>query len=319
MQLSHTHALCAVALLATVAPQAAAQPAPSAQSEEQKAEAEARAIEASLHPQSGTISIPAAHATLQLGKSYYFLPADEAKRVLIQGWGNAPDQVANVLGMVFPTGRTFHDQGWGAVVEYEDTGHVSDKDAASQDYDTVLQNMKDGAEQDNESAKQQGYPTSHVIGWAQAPTYDPATRTLIWARNIKFDDAEGNTLNYDIRTLGRTGVLSLNMVDTMDNLAAVRTAAKGLGSTVKFDNGSAYADFNPSTDKDAGYGLAGLVAAGAGLAVAKKVGLLGVILLFLKKGLVVLLAAAGGLWAWIKGKFRRGSDDDEGYGAPSAE
>ena len=34
--------------------------------------------------------------------------------------------------------------------------------------------------------------------------------------------AQENTLNYDVRTLGRTGVLSLNMVDTMSSLPAVR-------------------------------------------------------------------------------------------------
>jgi uncharacterized membrane-anchored protein len=105
MQYSHTRALCAAVLLATAAPQAMAQPAPSPQSEEQaraEAEARARAIEASLHPQTGAISIPAAHATLQLGDNYYFLPAEEAKRVLTEGWGNPPDQVADVLVMVFP-------------------------------------------------------------------------------------------------------------------------------------------------------------------------------------------------------------------------
>lgn len=312
MQFSHTRALCAAALLATASPQAMAQPAPSPQSEEQaeaEAEARAKAIDASLHPQTGTIVIPAAHATLQLGNNYYFLPAEEAKRVLTEGWGNPPDQVTDVLGMVFPTGKTFHDQGWGAVVAYEDTGHVSDKDAASQDYAAVLQNMKDGAEEANESAKQQGFATSHIVGWAQAPTYDAANRTLIWARNIKFDGTDGNTLNYDVRTLGRTGVLSLNMVDTMDNLSSVQMAAKGLGSTVKFDNGSAYADFNPSTDKLADYGLAGLVAAGAGLAVAKKIGLLGIILLFLKKGLMVVAVAGAGLWAWIKRRMGRGDQE----------
>lgn len=294
-------------LLASAAPQAMAQPAPSPQSEEQaKAEMEAKfkALERDLHPQTGAVAIPAAHATLQLGNGYYYLPADEAKRVLTEAWGNPPDQVSDVLGMVFPAGKTFHDQGWGAVIAYEDTGHVSDKDAASQDYDKVLSDMQSTEEEANKAARDQGYAGAHLVGWAQSPTYDAARRTLIWARNIKFDGSEGNTLNYDVRTLGRTGVLSLNMVDSMDNLAAVRTAAAGLGSTVKFDSGSAYGDFNPSTDKLADYGLAGLVAAGAGLAVAKKVGLLGIILLFLKKGLVVLVAAAGGAWAWFKRKFR---------------
>ncbi len=311
MKSRDVYALGAAVLLASAAPRAAAQPTP--QSEAQaKAEADARnrAIEGALHPQTGMVTIPAAHASLQLGNAYYYLPADEAKRVLTEAWGNPPDQVSNVLGMVFPTGKTFHDPTWGAVIQYEDTGHVSDKDAASQDYDAVLEQMKSSEDEDNKTAKEQGYAGSHLIGWAQAPTYDPATRTLIWARNIKFDNTDGNTLNYDVRTLGRTGVLSLNMVDSMDNLPAVQVAAKGLGSTVKFDSGSSYGDFNPSTDKLADYGLAGLVAAGAGLVVAKKAGLLAILLVFAKKAIAFIVAGAIGLRTWFKRKFGGGSKEE---------
>jgi len=301
-------------LLASAAPQATAQPAPSTQTDEQaraEAEAKVKAIESSLHPKTGAVTIPAAHVTLQLGNSYYYLPPDEAKRVLIEGWGNSPDQVANVLGMVFPTGKTFHDETWGAVIEYEDTGHVSDKDAASQDYDSVLTDMKSSEEESNKAAKEQGYAGSHIVGWAQAPTYDASTRTLIWARNIKFDGAQGNTLNYDVRTLGRTGVLSLNMVDSMDNLPVVRLAAKGLGSTIKFDTGSSYGDFNASTDKLADYGLAGLVAAGAGLVVAKKAGLLAILVIFAKKAIALIIAAFVAAAAWFKRKLGRSQSTEE--------
>jgi len=306
-------ALCAAILIVSASPLAVAQPAPSAQSEAQAkaaADAKFKAIEQSLHPQTGTVTIPAAHASLQLGEGYYYLPADEAKRVLTEGWGNPPDQVTSVLGMIFPSGKSFRDETWGAVVEYEDTGHVSDKDAASQDYNSVLADMKSSEEESNKAAQQQGYAGSHIVGWAQAPTYDPATRTLIWARNIKFDGTNYNTLNYDVRTLGRTGVLSLNMVDSMDNLPTVRTAAKGLGSTIKFDSGSAYNDFNPSTDKLADYGLAGLVAAGVGVAVAKKAGFLALLLVFAKKGIALIVAGVIALGAWFKRRFGSGHQEE---------
>ena len=179
----------------------------------------------------------------------------------------------------------------------------------------MLADLKAGAEENNEARKDQGYAASHVVGWAQAPTYDPRTKTLIWARNLKFDGAEENTLNYDVRTLGRSGVLSLNMVDSMSNLPVVQAAAASLGTTVHFEPGARYADFNASTDKLADYGLAGLVAGGAGLAVAKKVGLLGILALVLKKGFVILLAGAAGLFAWFKKRFATGyKGDDEGTG-----
>lgn len=299
--------LCVALLLLSTTPQAIlAQPASSSE-ERANAEREAKlkALEAQLHPQYGRVTIPAAHGALDLGHRYYFLSPEEAKRVLTEGWGNAPDVAEGVLGMVFPAGKTFRDQGWGAVIEFEDTGHISDEEAASQDYESVLNEMKSATEESNDETKSQGYPVQHLIGWAQQPTYDNYTKTLIWARNIQFEGQEENTLNYDVRMLGRTGVLSLNMVDSMSNLGAVSAEAKDLGATVKFDPGYAYADFDPSSDKNAGYGLAGLVAAGAGLAVAKKVGLLGLLLVFLKKAIVLVVAGFAGIGAWVKRKLSR--------------
>jgi uncharacterized membrane-anchored protein len=316
-----TFGVAAAALLSVGVPSlsvAVAQPAGAASEAAAKAQFEARmkALELQMHPKSGTISIPEAKAHLNLGDQFYFLPAADAKRVLVEAWGNPPDGLEDVLGLVFPAGKTFTDATWGAVVSYDDTGHVSDKDAASQDYNKVLSDMQEAAEADNDARKEQGYAPSHVMGWAQAPTYDSNSKTLIWARNIQFEGAGDNTLNYDVRTLGRTGVLSLNMVDVMPNLPVVQTAAAHLGTTVEFDPGARYADYNASTDKLADYGLAGLVAGGAGLAVAKKAGLLGLLAIFLKKGIAVIAAGALGLGAWLKRKFGTGYQevsDDGGY------
>lgn len=271
-------------------------------------------FERSLRPQQGIVRVYGGNASLNLGDKYYFLPAEDAKRVLTEAWGNPPEAANDVLGMVFPKGRHFYDGTWGAVLTYEDTGHVDDEDAASQDYQAVLDEMKSGEEAENAARKEAGYGGVHLVGWAQQPTYDATGKTLIWARNIKFDGEQANALNYDVRKLGRTGVLSMNMVSSMDDLPNVRAAAAGLSGTVEFDKGMAYADFDPSSDKVAEYGLAGLVAAGAGVAVAKKAGILGLLLLFLKKGFVVVLAAAAGLWAFLKRKLGWSKDEaDEEY------
>lgn len=191
----------------------------------------------------------------------------------------------------------------GARWSSDSTGHIDDKDAADEDYNSVLADLKSGEEELNKAAREAGYAGGSTVGWAQAPTYDPTTRTLIWARNIKFDGEPQNTLNYDVRTLGREGTLSLNMVDTMGHLGAVRADAAKLGRTVEFLPGQTYADFNPKTDKLADYGLAGLVAGGVGLAVAKKVGLIGLALVFLKKGFIFLLIGLASAWKWIARKL----------------
>ena len=300
--------LLAVLLLSSTTALPASQPAPSAPPASEQALIAKRqrameALQASLHPQYGQVAIPGAQARLNLGEDYYFLSAADAKRVLNEAWGNSPDALGSVLGMVLPRGKTFTDDTWGAVVQYDDTGHIDDKDAASEDYDSVLADLKSGEEESNKAAREAGYAGGVTIGWAQAPTYDQAARTLIWARNIRFDGEPKNTLNYDVRTLGREGTLSLNMVDTMGNLSAVRIAAEKLGKTVEFLPGQTYADFNPDTDKLADFGLAGLVAGGVGLAVAKKVGILGLLLIFLKKGFVFILIGLAASWKWIARKL----------------
>ena len=274
---------------------------------------QARALLKDLHPVSGDVRIPQAEALLHLGKDYYFLPADEAKKVLVDGWGNPPDSAEGVLGMVFPAGKTFVDDTWGAVVSFEPTGWVSDEDANSTDYDALLNDMRAGEAEVNARRQSAGYPAQHLEGWAQAPSYDPRAHSLIWARNVRFEGQHPNTLSYDVRLLGRRGVLSLNMITNMDKLAETRAAAAKFGSSAEFTPGARYADYQPGTDAKAEYGVAGLVAAGAGVAAAKKLGLLAIILGFGKKFLFLIIAGAAGLFALLRKRLGGGEPEQEVY------
>jgi uncharacterized membrane-anchored protein len=269
-----------------------------------------RAISERLHPVGGDVRIPGANAVLHLGRDYYFLPANEAQLVLTEAWGNPADVSVGVLGMVFPTGKTFADDTWGAVITYEATGYVSDSDAQSTDYGELMRQMQSGEEANNAELTRQGFPTSQLIGWAQSPVYDVRTHSVVWARNIRFQNSTENTLNYDIRLLGRRGVLSLNMVTVMPKLAETRQAAQQFAAAAEFVPGERYADFQPGRDRVAEYGISGLIAGGVGLAVAKKAGLLAVILAFGKKIIIFVIAGFALLWSRIRRLF--GGKDEEG-------
>lgn len=274
--------------------------------------AKAAAFLKGLHPQSGDIKIADAKAVLHLGDRYYFLPPAEAKRVLIEAWGNPPSQGEGVLGLVVEAGKTVFDSPWAAVITYEDTGHVADNDAKEQDYAAVLKQMQDGQEAANPERVKAGYPEMHLLGWAQPPFYDAASHSLIWAREIQQRGSPTNGLNYDVRLLGRTGVLSLNMLSEMPLLGDVRGAAQRFGKAVTFEPGAAYADFDASSDKAAEYGLAGLVAGGTAVAVAQKVGLLAIVLKFGKLILIALFAFGAAGWRHIKRLFGR-KEEEETY------
>lgn len=261
------------------------------------------ALLSSLHPQSGHIALPSADAELNLSPDYDFIPADEAKRILTEGWGNPPAMSEGVLGMIFPHGKTYLDpDAWAAVITYEQTFYVSDKDASKADYDKLLTDMRSGEDEENAARQKEGYPAVHLVGWAQPPSYDRAHHNLIWARDIAFSGAKEDTLNYDVRHLGRRGVLSLNIVAGMPQLAEIRAAAPEVARQAEFVAGSRYTD-HAWLDKSAGYGLVGLVAAGAGLAVAKKAGLLAILLLVAKKGLVLIVAAGAAVMNGVRKMF----------------
>jgi len=288
---------------------------------EQAAAAE-QAFVKSLHPQNGDIAVGPARAKLHLGDRYYFLGPDEARRVLVDAWGNPPQAAEGVLGLVMPAGKTPFEKVWGAVITWEPTGHVPDKDADSEDYASVLQSAKESAAASNDERRKAGYPAVELVGWAQPPQYDKAQHSLIWARDIRFDGEKVDTLNYDVRLLGREGILSLNMIADMEHLGEVREAARSFGTAAEFVPGARYADYNSSTDKTAEYGLAGVVAAGLGVVAAKKLGLLAILLGFGKgifsalaafgaKILVVLAAAGAGIVGFFRRLFGRKQEQDE--------
>jgi uncharacterized membrane-anchored protein len=298
--MKHVLALALAALGLLMAAPAAAQQDPAPSPKQQAQAQKMKAILDSLHPVSGDVALPGANATLHLGKDFYYLPPDEARKVLVDGWGNPPRVAQDVLGIVFPTGKTFLDDTWGAAITYEGTGYVTDKDAKTADYDALLKQMQSGEEEINAKRRQEGYPAQHLVGWAQPPSYDSASHSVVWAQNIAFDDQSDNSLNYDVRMLGRKGVLSLNMITAMSKLDETRADAAKLARSADFAPGARYADFKAGDDT-AGYGIAGLVAAGLGVVAVKKLGLLAILLVFLKKGLVLIVAAFAALGA----KFRK--------------
>jgi len=266
----------------------------------------------SLHKQTGDVTVPAANAVLHLGSKYYFLGPDEAKKVLVDLWGNPPSSVSDVLGLVMPADKSVLENSWGAVITWDDSGYVTDDDADSADYDKIMADMKEAEGASNEERQKAGYPLMHMVGWAQPPSYDKTAHSLIWARDFQIVGDKADSLNYDVRLLGRKGVLSMNMLWDMPHLAEVRAAAQDFGKVATFNSGSTYGEYVSGTDKAAGYGLAGLVGLGVGVAVAKKFGLLAILLLGLKKGFIVfpLVFAAG--WKKIKGLFGRKQDTLEG-------
>jgi len=246
-----------------------------------------------LHYQTGEIVLPNKVATLHLNSDYRYLDPKETEKLLV-AWGNPPEAAKDTEGAVVPTAvNPFEDHGWAVVLSYADDGHVDDSDARKIDYTELMSDMKKSTRERNEEREKAGYGKVDLIGWATEPRYDAGTHKMYWAKELDFGGSQ-HTLNYDVRVLGREGVLSMNAVAGMNQLTSIQRDMTALQGLADFNKGYRYDEYNKGTDRLAEYGLGALVAGG----VAAKLGLfakLGALLLAAKKliiGGVVAIGAA---------------------------
>ena len=263
---------------------------------------------ASLNFQQGKITLPGNIAVLDLPVSFQYLGPDDAEKILVQAWGNPPG--AKSLGMIFPSNVSpLSPESWGVIVTFDKDGHVKDDDADSIKYDELLKSMQESITASNEERVKQGYQAMTLVGWAEKPSYDKNSHKLYWAKEIKSGNETQHSLNYNIRVLGRDGVLVLNAVAGMSQIEQIKSEMQHVVAFSDFTDGNRYADFDSKTDKVAEYGIAALVAGG----IAAKLGFFGKIFAFLllfKKFILVGLALLGGSVAKLFGRKSKTNVED---------
>lgn len=253
---------------------------------------------------------------LNIPKGYKFIPQQEARMIVSDLWGNPQDN--SVLGMIVPADYKLSNlDGWAFVVTYEESGYVKDEDAEDIDYAAMLKDIQKDEAAVNEERAKLGYESIHLIDWAASPYYDKERKILHWAKKLQFGDAgltpEELTLNYDVRILGRKGILSLNAVGTMDQLDIINQHIPDVLGIAGFREGYAYSDFNPSVDKVAAYTVGGLV---AGKLLAKS----GLLVLLLKNIKLVIFAIVGAFALFrkkIAGLFGRKQQEPDYAAVPA--
>jgi uncharacterized membrane-anchored protein len=265
-----------------------------------KTRAEAEKLLHGLKYQQGEIKLRGDLASLNVPTNFNFLGRDDAEAVMVKLWHNPPSP--DTLGLLIPADKTPLDRDcWVVTISYADDGFIKDGDANKINYDSLLKQMQKGVREADKERKQKGYPPVELVGWAAPPRYDAATHKLYWAKDLKFDGEASDTLNYNIRILGRRGVLVLNAVAGMDQLSDIEQQTEQILGMVNFNEGNRYADFDPKMDKVATYGIAALVAGG----VAAKFGLFKLVWVFIlgaKKFIIIAIAAAA---AWFRKVFKK--------------
>ena len=271
-------------------------------------------IEQSFKWQTGQVALIGGNASIQVPEGLRYLKAEQSDFVLTQLWGNPPGR--GTLGMLFPTTCSpLDDQCFAFNISFDEMGYVKDGDADDIDYTELLTNMQKEAREASAERIKEGYEAIDIVGWAAAPYYDKEKKVLHWAKEIKFGDGEnGTTLNYDVRVLGRKGVLSLNAISGMDALDQVKPVLPAVISGVSFDEGHRYGDFDSKIDNVAAWTIGGLVAG----KVLAKAGFFAIILKFLKPLLFVVIAGGAAIWRFITGR-RKQEEEEAQYAAEALE
>lgn len=264
-------------------------------------------LDATIQYEYGSIQLGENIATLNVPEGFKFVAKDKAKYILTDIWGNPEDE--STLGLIFPEDSNPYFMNYAIEVSYVEDGYVNDEDAADINYYELLDQMKEDSDEENKQRSSLGYPMVELIGWATNPYYDAQRKKLHWAKELRFEGMEINTLNYNIRILGRKGYLMLNYIADIDQLNLIDQNIDPVLNSVEFNEGYRYEDFDSSIDKVAAYGIGGLIAG----KILAKAGFFAVILKFWK----LILVGLAGLGAGLR-KFFKNRKENESRTKPGA-
>lgn len=266
-------------------------------------------INSTLKYETGVIKISNGIAQLNVPAGFKFLDAKQSQYVLSDLWGNPPRP--DVLGTIWPeNGGPLADSSYAFVITYKADGYVKDEEADDINYDDMLKEMQASEVEENKQRQKDGYGTVHMVGWASKPYYDKSKKVLHWASELQFDGKEDHTLNYDVRILGRKGVLSLNAVASMSEMQLVKNDIDKVLHIASFTEGNQYKDFDSNVDEVAAYTIGGLVAG----KVLLKAGFFALILKNIKLVILGIAALGAGIFKFFK---RKKTQPEVAYEAPA--
>lgn len=243
-------------------------------------------------------ALPGSNSHIRLPAGFSLLIGSDAERYVFLN-----------NGVEFPdTEVVLYDNASKAEIDFDyvEEGFVKDDDWSEIDADDFLAQMKEGQIASNEERVANGQEAFEVIGWLEPPTYDAATHTAHYV--LELGNTQRHWVNAIAVKLGRAGY---HQVTWVGDVSLFKSNGPNVLKTAlnshTYDDGHRYADFKDGDDV-AAYGLAGLVAAVAGVKLGK--GLIAATIAFLalagKKLAIVIIPAAIGIGALVKRFFRRG-------------
>lgn len=232
-------------------------------------------------------------ATIEIPSGFRFLDGTDAD-TLLQAFGNLPDTYEGLIAV--------DDIDWFVLFQFEDSGYVNDDEKDELDADKLLKSLQESDGPNNEYRQQQGIEPLYTEGWAMEPRYNHLTNNLEWGIILR-SESGGRSVNYLTKMLGRDGIMNVTLVCDPEDLDAILPVYQDLLLGHTYKDGKSYAEYRDG-DNVASYGLTALIAGGA-LYGAAKLGFLGNLILFFKKGFKFIIIGIIAVGAGIKKFFAR--------------
>lgn len=179
---------------------------------------------------------------MKVPDGHYFIEPDQARYILENIWGNIPDE--EVLGMIvrsdFVPSNINNDYSF--VISYAPIGYVSSEKQKEFDHLELLNNIREQLQEANEKRLEQGFNALQVENWVMIPYFDDYKKALYWATELKVNGSDESLVNYNLRLLGKNGVLKINAVGTMDQLPAIKKVLPFILSQSEFMKGFRHSD-----------------------------------------------------------------------------
>lgn len=195
-------------------------------------------------------------ATLKVPERYLFLDKEETNKYseISHNPTNGKDSL-------------FLSEKFEAYFHFDDTGYIKDNETI--DSESLLTQYKEGVKIGNNERTKKGWDSLEVDGWFIKPQYDKEKKLLEWAFLLRNAKTQTPVVNYYTRILGRTGVMTVLLVATPENMNVAIVDFKQKLNGFEFNVGEKYTEFKQG-DKVAEYGLAALILGGAAAVATKK-------------------------------------------------
>ncbi len=184
-----------------------------------------------------------------------FLGREQARFVLENLWGNAPD--AMTLGLFFPENGSPLDSSIFAVeLRFDEIGRVDPTDLKNFEPDFLLASLQKDQSALNSERKKMGQPSVEITGWALPPTLKKGENALFWAKKLRIEGDSGpERASSEARVLGKKGCAALNALGSMSDFRRIQKTVEELAAATVFEEKN-----DGSAAKKSAWSPAGLVA-----------------------------------------------------------